>query len=271
MSRGQQGAIVQTAGAENKTLNTNSNTSFNTAQQDLDTLGNQVGAFQANNPYVQGGQAQVAEDQQIADAGAAGGQALTQAVSGAAVRTGQNPGGAIAAGEEIARENNRALPGQEAAATQARLAAGTGYTEAGLAGREKVAGMEDTIANQQGQLAEGALNTDEKASQTPSFMDELGQGLITAGDNFAGGFGQGYGKAVGCWIAAAVFDEDFNTGLKTNLVRNWLWTEWSQHWYARPILALYSRFGERAAKWKPLVRLLRPLFESALKEAVKRG
>jgi hypothetical protein len=193
MSRAQQGAIVKTAGAQNATLNQNSNSSFTAANQDVNNYADQVGTFQANNPYVQGGQAETAENTQLADTAAAGGQALTQAVTGAAVRTGANPGGAIAAGEEVARENQRTLGGQEAGATERRLAAGTGYTEAGLQGRANVENMQDTLANQQGELAAGALKTDETAAQTPSFFDELGQGLITAGTNFAGGAGMGFG------------------------------------------------------------------------------
>jgi hypothetical protein len=75
------------------------------------------------------------------------------------------------------------------------------------------------------------------------------------------------GGAVGCWIAAAAFGEDLSTGKKTNLVRDWLWREWIKHWYAKPVLALYSRFGERLAKSRFIVRLLTPLFEMALREA----
>jgi hypothetical protein len=92
----------------------------------------------------------------------------------------------------------------------------------------------------------------------------LGSAMQGAGIGFGGAFSGG-GK--GCWIAAAVFDEDFYTGAKTNLVRNWLWNEWAKHWYAKPVLGLYSRFGQRAAKSCAIVRLLSPLFHIALRKA----
>jgi len=88
-------------------------------------------------------------------------------------------------------------------------------------------------------------------------------------DSALAGAGTGAGLAAGkgCWIAAAVFDEPFETGIKTNIVRNWLWNEWIQHSYAKPVLWLYSRFGQQAARSRLIVRLLTPLFEIALRKA----
>ena len=46
--------------------------------------------------------------------------------------------------------------------------------------------MQSGLAGQESGAAESALNTGEEAAKTPSFMDELGQGLISAGTNLAG-------------------------------------------------------------------------------------
>jgi hypothetical protein len=188
MSRGQQTSTFNTASGENKNYNNLANTSFSNTQGDINSYADAVGAFKAANPFVQGGQAQTVENQELSDTAAGGAQAAGNAVQSAAVRTGQNTGGAIAATESIAAQNDRTLAGQEAAATEQRLGAGTSYEEAGLKAGEVIPGMEDTVAQQEGQLAQGALNTQEQAAQTPSFMDELG-------GSFASGFGQAAGGA----------------------------------------------------------------------------
>ena len=181
MSRAQQGQVLDTAKAENSTYNQNAQDAFTKAGQDISTYGDAVGKFQAANPYVQGGQAETAENQVTADTAAGMGQSAGQAIQSAAVRTGANAGGAISATEKMQQENERALVGDQAKATESRLTAGTGYQEAGLEGLSKVQGMQDTLAQQQAAAAQGALGTEEQAANTPSFLDELGQGLITGG------------------------------------------------------------------------------------------
>ena len=180
MSRGQQGNVYSQEQAVQKGYNTNANTSFNTAQQDVDSYGNAVGKFQAANPYVEGGQVETSQNQQIADTAAAGSEAAGQALQGQAVRTGQNASGAIAATKQMEEANQRNLSGEEANATLGRVGAGVGYNEAGVGMQGTQEGMEDTLAQQQGNLAQGAANTEEQAAQTPSFMDELGGGLASA-------------------------------------------------------------------------------------------
>lgn len=186
MSRGQQEAVIKAASGVQKNDTSLANTSFNSAQNDIGEYSNALGAFKAQNPYVQGGAVQTAQNQQIADTAAGQAERAGQAVQSAAVRTGQNPGGAIAATKDMELANERALAGQEAGATEQRAAAGTGYGEAVLAGQEKIPGMEDQIAAQEGGLAQGALNTQEQASQTPSFFDTLGS-------SFAGQLGKTLG------------------------------------------------------------------------------
>jgi hypothetical protein len=190
MSRGQQGQVFQTGQQENKNFTTGANTDFDLAQQDVNSFANQVGQFRAANPFVQGGQVQTAENQAIADTAGAGGEALGQTLQSAAVRGGQNPNAAIAATEDQATKNMRDVSAQEANATLGRATAGAGYGETALGETGKVAGLQDTLAEQQGQLAQGALGTEEQAAQQPSFGDifgsafgqQLGKGL--AGGNF---------------------------------------------------------------------------------------
>lgn len=197
MSRAQQGQLFNTATGQNKTLSQEGQTSFNTANQDINNFSQDVGAFKAANPYGQGGVAQTAENQALSDTAAGQASAAGQALQGQAVRTGQNAGGAIAATENMQEQNQRALGGQEAAATQQRLAADTGYNQTALQGAGQVENMQNQLGQEETSAAQGTLGTAEQAAQTPSFFDELGQGLITAGSNFAGGAGMALCPAAG--------------------------------------------------------------------------
>ena len=186
MSRGQEQTVEQTAANQNTTYNREAQGNFAAADNGVNDYASAVGAFKAANPYTQGGQAQTLVNQQLSDTAAGGAQALGQTVQGAAARTGQNAGGAIAAGENVAEQNQRTLAGEEAGATEKRLGLDTGYQEAGLEGTANVANMRDKLASQQGELAQGDLGIQEKSSETPGFGDVLGDA-----------FGQSFGKASG--------------------------------------------------------------------------
>jgi hypothetical protein len=104
-----------------------------------------------------------------------------------------------------------------------------------------------------------------------SFADTL-PGDLTAAIGAAGNVGAGYEKGQGpCWIAAAVFEEDFYTGPKTQLVRAWLHEEFIKQPFGTILLSLYARFGKRIAKAlnrHPLLKTpFRWLFNRALVEA----
>lgn len=266
MSRAQQGAIEQTATANSAADTAKSNTSLDTAQTDINNYGSAVNKFAAANPYVEGGQAETATNQQSADTAAGLAQSAGQGIQSAAVRTGQNAGGAIAATEEMQQQNERALVGQEAKSTEDRLASGTTYQDAVLGDQAKQQGMQEQLGTAQANIAQGQLNTGEDAAKTPSFMDELGQGLITTGVNAGKAFLQ-----PGCWIAAELYGgwED----PRTTLVRSWLFTDFSHRWYGAPLCWLYMLFGERMAeriKTRPRLRSgFQWLFNKALKAASK--
>jgi len=188
MSRSQQQAVIDTAIPQNKAYNNEAQTSYGQTQQDIADYAKDVGAFKAANPYVQGGQFQTAANQGIADSAAAGAQALGQTLQGQSVRTGQNAGGAIAATEDMQARNQRAAAGEQAGATQSRLAGQTGYGEATLGAEAKIPGMEDTVANQEGQLAADALRTQAQASTTPGWGDVFGDAFgAQLGKTLAGG------------------------------------------------------------------------------------
>ena len=188
MSRSQQGQVYGQEQAVQKGYNANANTSFSTAQQDVTGYGDALAAMKANNPYVQGGAVQTAQNQEEADTAAGLAQSGGQALQGASVRSGQNPGAAIAAEKDIAAGAQRTLTGEEAQDTASRAGADVGYQQGILQGQGAQEGMEDTLAQQQGNLAQGAANTEEQAAQTPSFLDELGSGLITGGATVGAAF-----------------------------------------------------------------------------------
>jgi hypothetical protein len=270
MSRGQQSQVFSTGQGENKTYNSDANTSFADAQSDIGDYADSVAAYKAANPYVPGGQAETAENQQIADTADAGAQRAGEALQSQAVRTGQNASGDIAATKSIEEANDRSLMGEEAGATESRLAAGSSYGQSVVGDTGQTAGMEDKVAGQEGDLAQGALGEEEKAAQTPSFMDELGQGIIQAGDSFAGGFGQSAGKAAfPCWVAAEAFGGWYDP--RTVKVRQWVFGPLAETWLGGKIARFYLRYGERAAalmRKSPAVRwVLTKVCEYALAKA----
>lgn len=197
MSRGDQKQVLNTATAENTAYNTNAQTAFNKAQGDVGTFQSQLAKFAGANPYVEGGQYATSQNQTLADTANAGANATAQAIQSAAVHGGANPAQAIAASEEVAQQNQRNLGVADANANQTRIGSEVGYNEKTLGGYQTAQQMQDQLAQQQGTLANSALDTAENAAKQPSFMDELGQGILTAGTGFTSGVGQGYGKKIG--------------------------------------------------------------------------
>jgi hypothetical protein len=108
----------------------------------------------------------------------------------------------------------------------------------------------------------------EAAGQTWSAIAAENESPFNAVMGALGGVGSAVAGQVtknagwGCWVAAACFDEDFHTGVKTNLVREWMWTH-----APKSVLRLYSRYGQWIAKQKILVSMLTPVFNWMLKKA----
>ena len=75
-----------------------------------------------------------------------------------------------------------------------------------------------------------------------------------------------------CWIAAVVFEENFVTGPRVNLVRNWLHSEFEPSGLgAKLVMSLYRKYGQRVARVvernSVLKRGFRKLFDKALGNA----
>jgi hypothetical protein len=182
MSRAQQGDIVNQEKANTAASTTAATASQAAEQADINTGQSQLAKFAANNPYVQGGQAQTVENQQLsgtADATAAAGMAKNQQQ---AQRTGQNASAGVAAGEAEQQAAQRTLGTQQAAGTQSRLAAGSQYGQDVLQAGNALTNQQAALSSNLTGEAQGQASTEEQAAQTPSFMDELGQGLITGGE-----------------------------------------------------------------------------------------
>jgi hypothetical protein len=181
MSRAQQGEVFSTEQANSATNESAAQTADQATQADIGNQQSQLAKFAAANPYVQGGQAQTVANQQLsgtADATAAAANAKNQQQ---AQRTGQNASSGVAAGEAEAQAAQRELGSQEAGATQSRLAAGSTYGQDVLSGQNQITAAQQNLASQESNAAQGQASTEESAAQTPSFMDELGQGLISGG------------------------------------------------------------------------------------------
>jgi len=83
------------------------------------------------------------------------------------------------------------------------------------------------------------------------------------------------GPPLECWIAAVVFDEDFVTGPRVNLVRAWLHSEFEPSGPgAKLVMSLYRKYGQRVARVvdrnSVLKRSFRKLFDKALAKAEAR-
>lgn len=81
----------------------------------------------------------------------------------------------------------------------------------------------------------------------------------------------GAGTAIGgiyCWVAAKIFGENFLTGFKTAIVRDYLLNTWSKKFYAKPVLWAYGKYGKWISEQPVLVRGLTPLFNTAFSEAM---
>src|SRR5208283_2378589 len=173
MSRGQINQTFGTASNQNQDYTTNATTAFgkaqgdvNLGQGDVNTFQSQLAKFKAANPYVQGGEYAISQNQSLADTANAGAIATRQALESAAVHGGANPAPAIAGAEEVAQQNQRTLGSEEAKANQERITGEAGYNEKALGGyrtagemQNAVTGQQGTLASQQGQLGQDALKT----------------------------------------------------------------------------------------------------------------
>lgn len=179
MSRGQEGETFATAKGQNAGYYSNAQNSYTNAQADVGDFSDQLASYKASNPYVNGGAFQTATNQQLANTADASARSAGSRLQSQAERTGQNTAGSVAATEQMQQQNTRDLSSEEAAETQKRIGAGAGYNENVLNATAKPEEMEAGLAGQQLGAAGGALGTQQKAGETPSWTDEFGNSLAT--------------------------------------------------------------------------------------------
>ncbi len=267
MTKSQSSQAFNSASGQNATAAANAQSTYQAANQDIGDYQSQLAQFASQNPFTSGGEYQTAQNQGLASTAAAGSQATKQAAQSAAVRSGLNPAAAIAAGEQAGEANTRAQMAGVGAANQQRIGQEAGYNQDVLSASAVPEQMEAGLDGQQLGEEQGALGTENSAAQTPSFWQELGQGVIGAGESFAGAYGKAAG---GCWIAARLYggwDDD-----RTKLLRRWIFGPFADAWYGTLPAAAYTRWGERIAeRWMPKSRMLawalRKLFDAALRRA----
>jgi hypothetical protein len=265
LTKSQSNKAFSTASGQNAGYTANANSTYQAAQGDVGDYKSELAKYAAENPFVEGGQYQTAQNQVLADTGAAQAQSAGQALQAEQVRSGQNPAGAIAATEQMNENNTRDMMGAQAQANQQRIGQEAGYNQNVVAATAQPEDMEARLLGTETGAAEGALGDETNASKTPSFWQELGQGAIQAGSAFAGSGGK-----PPCWIAARLWGgwED----RRTVLVRLWLTCSFGKRWYGSPLVWLYSGTGawiaDRLMPRSKLVSLvLRSIFESALAHA----
>jgi hypothetical protein len=196
MSRSQQTDVYNTAQGNAATLQTGGQQAVTQTQGDINSNAAALAKFKAANPFQTGGEFQTSQNQSLADTSAGVANQVKQDVEGASVRTGANVGGAVAGAEEVGHQAQQTLGAQQAQANQQRIGSEAGYNETALNAGNTLEGEQANLANTQLNASQGQTNTEEQAANTPSFTDMLGQGLISAGTSFAGGFGGAIGKKV---------------------------------------------------------------------------
>jgi hypothetical protein len=251
MSRGQQQSVINTAQSQNATNFGNAQSALGDTQSDITDYSNQLAKYVSGNPYTQGGEYSQTVNTGLANASDAGSNSLKGALQSQSMRTGQNSAADAATASSGAQANTRALSSSLASAQQQRIGSEASYNQSALGATTEPISAESGLTSTTGSQANSELGTQESASQTPSFWDEVGQGIAgipsaAAGNvNYSNG-NIGYGNNKGCWVASAVFGGWHEPN--TELVRGWVFGTLKAHPVGKYVAKLYLRFGERAAE-----------------------
>lgn len=199
MSRSEERRTYATAGNESGESFNEAQNSYNQAQEGVQNYRDQLAKFAASNPYKAGGEFQTSLNKETANISDAAGQAAGQAVQGAAVRTGQNAGGAIAATEAMEAKNARDLSAEQAGLNANRIGAEAGYNEKTLGASSLPASLEAGLTGTMGKMSDDELAVRQKAAETPSFMDTLGSNYASSmGSYLADDTQQGIQMGMAC-------------------------------------------------------------------------
>jgi hypothetical protein len=269
MSRSTSAQIAQQGIANSQQDQANAQGALSATNSALNDYSSNLSQFMnyGRQTYGQGGEFAADQDTIAAGAAAAGTKAIGGDLALNAMRTGANTASYAPTVASATNQAEQTEEGQLASADATRLQNLTNVNQFGVTASALPAQVQAQLYGTSLGGSNSALGVASGASSaSPSLTDELAQDIPSA-IGAAGNVGAGFAKA-SCWVAAAVFGEDFYTGAKTALVRAWLWDQWMfDHWYAPWVLKLYSMLGKRAAKSRLVVALLRPLFERALKAA----
>lgn len=181
MSRSQQNQVFQQGQQQSGNAFADSENAYKLGQTDIGNYEDQLSRYAAANPYTAGGEFQNQENEIAANTSDAGARSAGAALQEEAARTGQNPAGVIGATKAMEQQGDRNLQGQEAEANQQRIQGEAGYNKSVLGASEFPVQAEESIASGEGGLYGKAFGEEEDAAKSPSFMDELGNQLISGG------------------------------------------------------------------------------------------
>lgn len=254
MSRAQQSNVISTAKSQNATNFGNAQTAEGDTQTDIGDYQSQLAKYISGNPYTAGGEYSKTINTGLANASDAGSNSLKGALQAQTLKTGQNSAADAATAASAAQANTRNLSSSLATADQGRINSEAGYNQSALGATATPISAESSLYGTAGSQAGQALGTQEGASNTPGFWDEVGNGVAGGLGGALTAGGAAYGKSV-CWVASEAFGgwED----PRTVLVRGWLLGTVTNHRLGRWIVKLYRRFGERAAEMMRTNRLVR--------------
>lgn len=182
ISRGQATTAFNTASSQNAANFGNSQSAFGDTQSDIGDYQTALNKFVSGNPYAAGGEYSSTINPALANASDAGSNSLKGALQAQSLRTGQNSAAGLATAQSGAEANTRNLSSSLASADQSRINAETGYNTTALGATSTPISAESGLYGSSGTQANNALGTEQKSSTTPSFWDEVGNGI-------AGGLG----------------------------------------------------------------------------------
>lgn len=183
MSRGQSTQTFNTASGQNKTNFGNAQNSFAAAQNDVGNYQNALAQFVSGNPYTAGGEYDQTINAGLANTSDAGSNSLKDALQSQSLRTGQNSAADAATAASAAEQNTRNLSSDLASAQQQRISSEAGYNQQALNAAAEPEEMESALYGTSGSQGNQELDTEEGAAKTPSFWDQVGNGV-------AGGVGK---------------------------------------------------------------------------------
>jgi hypothetical protein len=247
ISRAQATQAFNTASSENSTNFGNSQSAFGDTQNDIGDYKSQLAKYVSGNPYQSGGEYSQTINSGLSNASDAGSNSLKGALQSQSMRTGQNSAAGLATAASGAEANTRNLSSSLASADQQRINSEAGYNAQALSATAEPISAESNLYGTSGGQADSELGTEQKSSTTPSFWDEVGQGVASGLGGALTAGGAAYGKSLGgkCFVAAELFGGWDDP--RVSLLREWIFGPFSQKWWGKLLANFYSCHGQRMA------------------------